>query len=229
MALAAAALLLIVVLAGCRVGAEVAIDVADDGSGSVAVEVRLDPDAAARVPDLVGQLRVDDLRAAGWEVSGPTPAPDGSVTVAARQGFARPEDAGPTVAEVTGLGGPLGAVELTRRTGFGSVRTGFGGTLDVPAGAATFADPELIALLGGRSVEELVAGGPLGPDDEAHLRVSVRLPGEVTGNGRRAGERMAWEARLGDPSQPLLARGVQRSTTATTARTVAIVAAGAAG
>ena len=30
--------------------------------------VGLDPDATSRVPDLAGALRVDDLRAAGWEV-----------------------------------------------------------------------------------------------------------------------------------------------------------------
>ena len=46
------ALLAVVLLAACQVRTEVAVDVGEDGSGTVTVSVGLDPDAASRVPGL---------------------------------------------------------------------------------------------------------------------------------------------------------------------------------
>ena len=69
--------LLVLVLTGCRVDATTRVEVAEDGSGIVTVEVVLDQEAADRVPDLAEQLRVRDLRRTGWEVTGPEPAAGG--------------------------------------------------------------------------------------------------------------------------------------------------------
>ncbi|MET0489938.1 MAG: hypothetical protein ABW143_06875, partial [Acidimicrobiales bacterium] len=59
------------------------VEVAEDGSGTVTVEVVLDQEAADRVPDLAAQLRVRDLRQTGWEITGPEPADGGGVVITA--------------------------------------------------------------------------------------------------------------------------------------------------
>lgn len=70
----------------CEVRSQVEVRVEEDGSGTVEVAVGLDADALGRLPDLdddgtsdvadlVMLVRVDDLRAAGWDVDDPTAAP----------------------------------------------------------------------------------------------------------------------------------------------------------
>src|SRR4029450_9346843 len=65
-------LLLGALTAACQVDADVLVQMRDDGSGAVTVTVTLDPEAAARIPDLTDQLQVDDLEAVGWRVDGPS-------------------------------------------------------------------------------------------------------------------------------------------------------------
>ena len=97
-----AALLLVgLVLAACRVDATVDVQVADDGSGDVAVDVVLDADAVARVPDLASSLRTEDLTAAGWTVDAPAVDAEGAVTVRAEKPFATPEQLPAVLCEIT--------------------------------------------------------------------------------------------------------------------------------
>ena len=58
-------------LLGCQAKLSVHVTVESNGSGSVEVGVGLDDEAVAKAGDLGSQLRVDDLRAAGWTVTGP--------------------------------------------------------------------------------------------------------------------------------------------------------------
>ena len=62
---------LVLALAGCRMDVNVGIDVAEDGSGTVSVAVGVDDDLFARVPGAADRVHLDDLSAAGWEVTGP--------------------------------------------------------------------------------------------------------------------------------------------------------------
>lgn len=151
----------VLVLAGCRVDGRVRVDVAEDGSGTVTVEVVLDQEAAARIPDLAEQLRVRDLRRSGWEVTGPTEAEGGGVTVTASKPFGDPDQLAEVLDQIGGVSG-----ELTRERTFGRTTYDFTGTLDLSRGVRTFSDRQLTRLLD---------GAPLG-QDQAELEAELGAP-----------------------------------------------------
>lgn len=155
-----AALLLVglaLLLSACRVDATTRVDVADDGSGTVTVEVTLDAEAAARIPDLARQLRVDDLTATGWAVADPATGEDGSVTVTATKSFADPDQLAAVLDEVGGRLGPVHDVEFVRERRFGRTAYDFSATLDLSAGVRTFSDRRLTRVLDGAPVGQDVA------------------------------------------------------------------------
>ena len=215
---ATVALTAVVLLAvGCRVDATTTVTVEDDGSGTVAVEVVLDREAVEEVDDLARQLRVDDLLAAGWEVTGPEPVPGGGRRILATKGFADTEQAERVLAEVTGPDGVLADVTVDRRDEFGRLEYGFSATLDLSGGIEAFGDDELTELLDGlpigQNVEALEEelGAPLA--ELTSFAVVVGLPeGEVSTTGdpqvaEPEGRRVfRWEGTLGDPPRALEAR-----------------------
>ena len=75
--------------------------------GVVTVAVGLDADAVERCRRLEEQLRLDDLVATGWEITGPTEEADGFTWIRASKPFATPEEAGRVLAEVSGEDGPF--------------------------------------------------------------------------------------------------------------------------
>jgi hypothetical protein len=168
------------------------VAVEEDGSGRVEVVVALDRDAARRVPGLEDQLEVDDLEAAGWEVTGPERVDDGGVEVRASKGFASLDGLGDVVAEVSGRDGPLSDLVVERdRAAFGDTWR-VEGEADLRDGLEAFGDAGLRERLGGTSFgmsdEELeeAAGGPL--EEAVRFRVTADVPG---GGG-------AWEPVLGE-------------------------------
>ncbi len=169
----------------------------EDGSGSVTVQVVLDDEAAARIPDLDEQLRVRDLERTGWRVSGPEPGADGGQVVTATKEFFEPDQLATVLAEVGGITDP----SLERSRSFAKTSYDFTGTLDLSAGLATFSDPQLTDLLDGMPVgidpqalaDEL--GSPL--RDLTSFTFEIQLP---SGGGH---ETTRWEARLGDDPTPL--------------------------
>jgi hypothetical protein len=190
-----------VATAGCRVRTLVAVDVQQDGSGTVTVAVGLDADAVARVPALDQELQLDDLEAAGWEVSGPSSEDDGLTWFRAAKGFATPEEADQVLAEVAGPEGPLRAMHVTRERSFARTTYGFEGSADLSGGLEAFGDEGLAALLEGEPLGEDVAaiearlGEPLG--EVFAFEVAVRLPGDVSSNApRSAGGAAVWEPEL---------------------------------
>lgn len=136
---------LVVLLTGCRVGVSVEVETAAEGGGRVRATVTLDGEAASQVPDLAEQLRVSDLRAAGWTVEGPTPAPGGGVTVLATKPFATSEGATRALQE---LGGGFGGLRLRVDRGFWKTRSELGGAVDLSSGLATYGDEELAGVVG---------------------------------------------------------------------------------
>lgn len=107
------ALLLIVaalLLGACRVETTVGVELHRDGSGRVRVHVAFDEDARQRVP--VSSIKVDDLRAAGWQVT------TDATSITLEKPFARPQDLSPTVHELTGSGGLVGVASAARTRGF---------------------------------------------------------------------------------------------------------------
>jgi HAD superfamily hydrolase (TIGR01509 family) len=168
-------------LAACRVDAQLDVAVADDGSGTVAVTVTLDADAAARVPDLDGELRTDDLVAAGWSVTGPEEQPDGSVEVRAQKAFASREQLPAVLSEVSGA---FTNVRLERSRSFGELRWTFDAQADFTGGAEQFGDDQLATLLGGRALGRDVAtleqeiGASVA--EATGLAMRVTLPGDAS-------------------------------------------------
>jgi hypothetical protein len=135
-------------LVGCQVDLTVGIRVDEDGSGTVTVAAGLDDDALARAGNLEGQLRVEDLRAAGWAVT--APAREDEITwVRASKDFSSPGQAAEVLAEVTGPDGAFRDFEVRVDDGtFGSDYS-VTGTVDLTDGPIAFGDAELAAVLGG--------------------------------------------------------------------------------
>jgi len=168
------------------------VAVEEDGSGRVEVVVALDRDAARRVPGLEDQLVVEDLEAAGWDVTGPEAVDGGGVEVRATKGFASLDGLGDVVAEVSGTDGPLSDLVVERdRAAFGETWR-VDGEADLREGLEAFGDAGLRERLGGSSLgmseEELerAAGRPL--PEAVRFRVTADLPG-----GSRS-----WEPVLGE-------------------------------
>lgn len=171
---------LLVLLAACQMQVAVDVTVEEDGSGLVSVGVGLDDDALARAGNLDEQLRVDDLRAAGWYVA--PPAREGDVTwVRASKAFSTPEQAASVLGEITGPDGALRDFEVGREEGtFGTTYT-VDGIVDLTAGPATFSDAELAAALEGEPFGGLIQaieaeeGRPI--SEMVTFRVTTDLPG----------------------------------------------------
>lgn len=205
--------LLLVLGAGCRVRTELAVDVAENGSGTVTVSVALDEDAVAAYPSLAEDIRVEDLTATGWSVTGPAEEDDGLTWIRVTKPFATPEDATAVLAEVAGAEGPFRDFRVTGERTFARTTYAFEGTVDFDAGLEDFADDALAEALDGqplgRPVEELerIIGETV--DEVFRVRVVVRLPGAVEANApTRLVNGAAWEPRLSlDEPVVLRARG----------------------
>ena len=199
----ALAVLALLTLAGCRVNVSVGTDVTADGTGRVRAVVTLDAEAAARVPDLADQLKVDDLVAAGWKVEGPRPTEDGGVEVEAAKGFRSPEEATQVVEELSGPTGPFRDFRLRRTRSFLKTKTDFTGAVDLRSGIEGFSDDALRRRFGGSALGfdpadlERRLGTTLNRIFE--FRVVTRLPGEVESNApTRAGNGAVWQPTLGE-------------------------------
>lgn len=174
-------MLAVAALSGCQADVDVGLDVEPDGSGQVKATVRLDRAAAAQVPNLAGQLRVEDLAAAGWRLEGPTRSDDGGAQVSAVKSFDSPAGARRAVEELAGPRGPLRDFALALRRSFLETRTELSGTVDLSSGLEGFGDEVLRNRLGGSSlgVDPAVLERQLGARlaDVFGLEVTARLPG----------------------------------------------------
>jgi hypothetical protein len=200
---------LLLVATGCRVDATTTVVVADDGSGSVTVEVVLDQEAADRIPDLADQVRVRDLRRTGWAITGPTEADGGGVTITATKPFGDPDQLAEVLAQIGGNRGPVLEPSLTRERGFGTTTYDFAGTLDLSRGVATFSDRPLTRLLDGfpigqdQAALEAELGAPL--SELTSFTFEVVLP-----DGDRT-QTTTYEAALGDDPVAMAAATEQRN------------------
>lgn len=212
-------------VAACEVESTVEVVVDEDGAGTVEAAVGLDADALGRLPDLdedgvsdaadlVALVRVDDMRAAGWDVE--EPAEDGGMTwLRASKPFGTPDEAMAVLSEVTGAEGALRDLELERSTGFGETSYEFSGTLDLSGGLEAFGDAGLAQALDGEPLGEDAAaieedlGQPLA--DTFMLDLRLRLPGDVDpGTGDLVGADVVWSPDLGAEAESLEASSTQR-------------------
>ena len=198
------ALLVVVGLVGCEATAEVNVDVAEDGSGTVEVVVELDRDALGRIGGLEA-IDTSDLAAAGWDVTDPELVEDGSVKLLVTKDYGRPSDLQPTLEEITGPDGPLQGLQVNVLDKFGGTKYVLDGRLVTEVNLAQFSDQgvadALDGLALGRSDKDLAAELKDNPGSLT-LDLSVSMPGElIDSNGERsegtsAGSRVSWSADL---------------------------------
>lgn len=201
------------------------VKVAKNGSGTVAVTVLLDKDAAGRVPNLGSQLRVDDLRSAGWTVTGPTPESDGGARVVASAKFGQPSQLTGLLEQLAGTGGPLQAA-LTKRHSFGKDKFQFTGTLNLSGGVNAFSDQALSQRLRGQALGQLAAGQPPTLTAPSQVRVNVDLPGGASGSTKPAADGgFHWSATLGAGPAPMRAASQLSSGSAKFFTVIAVIAA----
>jgi hypothetical protein len=198
--------LLIAVLAwattACQVTLTAGVDVNRDGSGRVTAGVGLDDAAVREIGELATALRLDDVRAAGWQVDQPRKEGDGLTWVRAAKPFADPEQVPAIVAELNGPTGPFRDFRVERSKSLTRSKTTFTGTVDLATGLSGLADAELTAALDdvdlGLDVEALRRRF----GDRIKVEASARLPGELTTNApARDGDRALWAPELGQTLQ----------------------------
>jgi hypothetical protein len=196
--------LAILVASACQVRTAVTVDVDDDGSGTVEVAAGLDDEALERLPDiddngtsdaddLAALVRTSDLVDAGWRVSEPQAAGDGTTWVRVTRPFGTPEEADEVLAQITDPDGPLRHMHVTRREPFGRTQYGFTGTVDLSGGLEAFGDAGLAAALDGEALGRDAAA----IEAETGQPLSEQFTLEITAD--LAGDARSWNPRLGDP------------------------------
>jgi hypothetical protein len=213
----ALALALAVLNTGCRLQVDVNVDVAEDGSGEVEVVIGVDDDALDRIGgDLAAVLDVDALAADGWVIDGPAVEGDGFTRVRIRHRFGSPRDAAEVFALIAPQDGPFQDFAVTRERSTFETRVGFRGRVDFGAGVPSLDGSDL------ESIEDLEARLGDSLSRLIQVRVSARLPGEVTSNATtKADNGAVWQIGFGEG-------GVDLEATGTTSRVGTLVAIGVA-
>lgn len=166
-------------LASCRVDTTVHVAVAPDGSGTVTLTAVADADVVTQAPGLADDLRFDDVTAAGWTVEGPTPTEAGGLQVVVSHPFATVQEATALLQSINGPDGPLHDVVVGRTVTDDDITTTLSGNIRVANGLDAFADPEVLAAIGGSPYANDLAAANLRPSDVVTFTFSADLPGEV--------------------------------------------------
>ncbi|MEY2449840.1 MAG: hypothetical protein QOH79_3316 [Acidimicrobiaceae bacterium] len=177
----------------------------ENGSGTVTVRIGLDDDAMKKAPNFQQSLKVDDLTAHGWTVTGPVKETDGFTYFSAAKPFANPDDAKKIFTEISGDKGPFRDFTISRARSFAHSKFHFSGTVDFTGGIESFSDSELAQQLDGKPIGEDVKaieqriGESL--DNVFEIRIAVRMPGDVTSNAPgQATNGAVWQPRLSQPA-----------------------------
>ncbi len=170
------------VLTGCKVETNIDIDVDKDGGGEVAVQVNLDEEATRAVPDLAQKMSVDDLRATGWTVDGPSVS-EQMTTLSVSHSFDTPEQANALIDQLDSAGGPLRNFRVEQSRSFTKLDSHVSGTVDLSKGVASWGDPILQERAGtalGFDPKELQNSLGVNADEMFPVFLSVSLPGRST-------------------------------------------------
>ncbi len=198
-------------LSACNLDLDVRVEVEPDGSGRVEVVAVVDPDGLTRIGgDLGAVLALDDLRAAGWTVEGPTNRPDGSGEVRLAQRFADPEAADAVFDDLASGSGLFRGFGVARERSLLRTRWEFRGTVDLGGEVAV---SEAVGEEAAATLAELEQR--LGDSLERilRLRVGVRLPGDVSSNATTKAENGAvWQVGFGGAPLELEATGTSTRT-----------------
>lgn len=167
------------VLAGCRVDVGIDVQMAQNGSGTITVTAVADAAVVAAAPGLADDLRLDDVRAAGWAVEGPTDTGAGGLEVVLTHTFSTPEQATALLASINGPEGPLDAVLLSRDATESAITYTVSGGAGLDAGLSSFADPDLLSAVGAEPYADRIRDSGVTAADAVTVTLTARLPGDV--------------------------------------------------
>jgi hypothetical protein len=141
----------VVLLAGCRVDTRVDVTLHHDGSGVVASTVTLDASAVQRIggiTEAAKQVRITDLRAAGWAVSPWVANPGGGATITFSHAFTGQADLAARFADLVGPHGVLQSPVIARSRGWFASKDALSMVVDLRAPATGIrSDTDLQARL----------------------------------------------------------------------------------
>jgi hypothetical protein len=222
-------------LGACKVDTRVDVAVRPDGTGSITLTAVADADLVKKAPGLAEDLRFDDVKKAGWTVDGPTTTADGGLQVVVSHAFATVEEGTALLASLNGPDGPLHGVALARTVTADAITTTLKGTVGVSNGLDAFADPDVLAAIGGSPYAKDLAASGQRPADVVTFTFTADLPGAASNStaapatAAAAGAPMRWSVPLDGTSTDLsttavLAQGGRGSSTWSTVATVSLIA-----
>ncbi|MEZ5321241.1 MAG: hypothetical protein R2698_04025 [Microthrixaceae bacterium] len=177
----------LLVASSCKVGVETTIHVTPRGSGTVEVSATFDREAwDALGADAGKRLSLDDMRASGWRIAGPTKVGDGRRVSASRR-FANGSELDAVISQLGGEPRVVSDVHLRRHHGLMSSDTALSGRVRLTGSADQFGDAGLAAVLdglpSGHTAQDLEVSRR-GRHGEVTLGLVVNLPGD---KGRATG------------------------------------------
>jgi hypothetical protein len=135
-------------LASCKVDARVEVTVRDDGSGTVAATLELDADAVRRLggaEHFAETVPLDDLRAAGWEITDLVPGDGGSAAATFTHGFVDQADLAVRLEELAGPNGVLREPRIAREREWFSTRDALSMVVDLRSPTVPIVEDEELA------------------------------------------------------------------------------------
>lgn len=169
----------VVVLSSCRVDQSISLNVKPNGTGNVTVVVTADKAIVEKAPSLAQDIRTDDLKKAGWEVTGPTKTKTGGLTITLKHPFDTPTQATAILKQVSETRGPLHELVLTRSGKDTNSTWALAGRLEVTGGLSSFIDDAGLELLDVTPYAAEVAESGLDLGDAVGITFTAALPGTV--------------------------------------------------
>ncbi len=182
-----AVLALAIVCAACNVDVHVDVLMKADGTGTITVTATADAEVVKQTTDLAKNMRLDDLRGAGWSVQGPAPTPSGGLQIIFVHPFQTPTQATAILADLNGPSGPLKSITLGRTKKGDTTTFTLGGTLQVDGGLDAFSDAQLFAALGATPYAAQAAAANTTPAQAVTITFQAKLPGTVETSTAKAG------------------------------------------
>lgn len=182
-----------VLLSSCKVESRISLQVKPNGTGTISVVATADKAIVDKAPDLKGDIRTDDLVAAGWKIDGPTENEDGGLTITMTHPFSGPAEATALFTQINGSRGPLHDMVLARTGKDTNSTFTLAGRLEVNGGLEAFADDATLTLLDGAPYAAEVAAAGLDLGDAISIEFEAALPGKVDATtGQVADNTITW-------------------------------------